>query len=203
MSAASPPTSKSELRRQLRQRRRLVPEAVRRLAGRQVERLALRHRLIGRGRRVGFYIPANGELNILPLLNRALWLHARCYLPIVPPRGRRKLWFARMGDEDHWSVNRFGIPEYGRQLKKLRIGLLDRVFVPLLGFDPRGYRMGMGGGYYDASLAHLRTRRAWRRPKLIGVGFEAQKVDVLPTDPWDIPLDGAITERGYYRFRRQ
>lgn len=163
----------------------------------------MRHRLVGRSKRIGFYIPANSELNILPLLNRALWLGVNCYLPIVPHRSSRKLWFTRMGDGAHWSLNRFGIPEYGHHLAKLRISQLERVFVPLLGFDAQGYRMGMGGGFYDASLAYLSQRKAWRRPKLIGVGFEVQRVERLPTDPWDIPLDGVLTERAFYRFARQ
>jgi 5-formyltetrahydrofolate cyclo-ligase len=197
------PVSKADLRRQLRQRRNGVPEQVRRQAGRQVERLALRHRLIGRGRRIGFYIPANGELNILPLLNRALWMNSRCFLPVVPHHRQRKLWFTRLGKGAHWVVNRYGIPEYGHHLDKIRISRLERIFVPLLGFDSRGYRMGMGGGYYDASLAYLLRRRRWHRPKLIGVAFEAQKVEMLPVDPWDIPLDAVLTERRYYRYPRQ
>lgn len=75
--------------------------------------------------------------------------------------------------------------------------------MPLLGFDRQGYRMGMGGGYYDSSLAFLARRRHWRRPKLIGLAFEAQARDRLPTDPWDIPLDAVITERGLHRFKRR
>jgi 5-formyltetrahydrofolate cyclo-ligase len=197
------PVSKADLRRQLRQRRNGVSERVRRKAGLQVERLALRHRLIGRGRRIGFYIPANGELNILPLLNRALWMNSRCFLPVVPHHRQRKLWFTRLGKGAHWVVNRYGIPEYGHHLDKIRISRLERIFVPLLGFDSRGYRMGMGGGYYDASLAYLLRRRRWHRPKLIGVAFEAQKVEMLPADPWDIPLDAVLTERRYYRYPRQ
>lgn len=195
--------AKADLRRQLRKRRNDVPVVVRRLAGRQVERLALRHRLIGRGRRIGFYIPANGELNILPLLNRALWMGCRCFLPVLPQRGLRKLWFTRLGKGAHWSVNRYGIPEYGQRLDKVRIHLLERIFVPLLGFDRRGFRMGMGGGYYDASLAYMLRRKRWYRPKLIGVAFAAQGVDDLPVDPWDIPLDAVLTEQGYQRYPRQ
>ena len=60
--------------------------------------------------------------------------------------------------------------------------------------------MGMGGGYYDASLAYLSRRQHWHRPRLVGVGFEIQKCDHIPEDPWDIRLDAVITERGVYRF---
>lgn len=197
------PPSKADLRRQLRQRRGNIPLAVRQQAGKRLERLALRYHLIGRDHRVGFYFPTLGELDILPLLNRALWMRCRCYLPVLPQRGRRKLWFTRLGNDPLWSVNRYGIPEYGQRTDRVRIRNLERVFIPLLGFDQRGYRLGMGGGYYDASLSYLLWRKRWHRPKLIGVAFEAQRVDQLPADFWDIRLDAILTERGIYRPPRQ
>lgn len=196
-----PSPEKRALRSRLRRIRQAVPGATRKLAGRAITRFALTHRLLASGRRLGLYIPAKAELDCMPLLNRALWLGAECYLPVVPRARQRMLWFSRLGDAPHWGVNRYGIPEYGhRQYKRLRAADLDILFLPLLGFDESGYRMGMGGGYYDASLAFLTRRRHWHKPRLIGLAFEAQKVASLPTDPWDVPLDAVITERGYYRF---
>ncbi|MCU0840200.1 MAG: 5-formyltetrahydrofolate cyclo-ligase [Thiobacillaceae bacterium] len=199
-------TDKSRLRRELRARRAAVPARLRKAAGRRVERLALHARLIARGRRVGFYIPAKGEIDILPLLNRALWQGVGCYLPMVPPRlgdwhGRKRMWFSRLGEAaHHWSTNRYGIPEYTRQAGRVRAWQLQVLFVPMLGFDRQGYRMGMGGGYYDTTLAYLGRRRHWRKPLLVGVAFEAQGVEDLPHDPWDIPVDAVLTERALHRF---
>jgi len=186
----------------LREARNAVPQRERRRAGLQLARLAIRHGLIRAHRRIGLYVPAKGEIDCLPLLNRALWLGAACYLPIVPHHTQRKLWFSRLGNGDHWRLNRFGIPEYGLRHAKHRAGWLDLLFMPLLGFDDRGYRIGMGGGFYDASLQYLSRRRVWRRPRLIGLAFEAQHVEQLPADPWDVPLDGVLTERGLRRFSR-
>lgn len=198
---SQPSPDKIALRRRLRAIRRDIPPPVRRQAGRAITRLALRHGLLARKRRLGLYIPAKGEIDCLPLLNRALWQGAECYLPVVPRARQRMLWFARLGDAPHWGVNRYGIPEYGhRRSARVRAGELDILFLPLLGFDELGYRMGMGGGYYDASLAYLARRRHWHKPRLVGLAFDAQKVERLPRDPWDIPLDAVITERRYYRF---
>jgi 5-formyltetrahydrofolate cyclo-ligase len=200
MTPSVPNPEKAELRRALRRARSAVPQAVSRQAGKRVERLALSHRLIASKRRLGLYMPSKGELDCLSLLNRALWLGAECYLPIVPHHTQRKLWFTRLDEGQHWAVNRYGIPEFGHRHEKYRASWLDVIFMPLLGFDLRGYRMGMGGGFYDASLAFLGRRPRWRRPRLIGLAFEAQKVARLPEDPWDIPLDGVLTEKRYYRF---
>jgi 5-formyltetrahydrofolate cyclo-ligase len=159
---------------------------------------ALRQRLLARKRRIGFYIPAKSEIDVLPLLDRALSMGVDCYLPIVPGRGRRKLWFIQLGDRPSWVLNRYGIPEYRHiTAHKARAYQLDLLFMPLLGFDARGWRIGMGGGYYDASLAKLGRRRHWRRPRLVGVAFSEQQVDRVPNDPWDIPLSGVLTECGY------
>ncbi|MDD4881197.1 MAG: 5-formyltetrahydrofolate cyclo-ligase [Gallionellaceae bacterium] len=198
----SPPSpDKTAVRNRLRKVRLGIPADARRQAGRAITRFALAHGLLASKRRLGLYIPAKSELDCLPLLNRALWLGAECYLPVVPRARQRQLWFSRLGKGPHWGLNRYGIPEYGhRQSRRLRAADLDILFLPLLGFDESGYRMGMGGGYYDASLAFLARRRHWHKPRLIGLAFEAQKVARLPTDPWDIPLDAVITERRYYRF---
>lgn len=201
MPSLTPNPDKAALRRVLRGIRRAIPDTVHRLAGRAAERMALRHHLLAKGRRIGFYVPTNGEVDCLPLLNRALNMGVVCLLPVVPRRRQRKLWFCRLGDRPRWALNRYGIPEYGLARDRRRISSLDVLFLPLLGFDDRGYRMGMGGGYYDASLAFLQKRGAWHRPRLIGLAFAAQRTDRLPVDPWDIPLDAVITERGYCRFQ--
>ncbi|MCS6785870.1 MAG: 5-formyltetrahydrofolate cyclo-ligase [Thiobacillaceae bacterium] len=202
-----PAELKARLRSELRARRSAVPAAVRKRAGRAIERQALRLRLLRHGRRIGFYIPAKGEVDCLPLINRALWLGAHCYLPVLPPqRGRwhggRRLWFARLGASPlHWVVNRYGIPEYDHRASRVRASRLDLLFLPMLGFDALGTRMGMGGGFYDASLAFLRHRRHWRKPLRVGLAFEAQRLPALPREPWDVPVDWVITEARVYPCR--
>ncbi|MBI5330324.1 MAG: 5-formyltetrahydrofolate cyclo-ligase [Betaproteobacteria bacterium] len=197
----SPPEDKSRLRKRLRAVRAAVPSEVRRQAARALVRLALRRRLLGRGKRIAFYIPAKGEIDLLPLLNRALEMQTDCYLPVVPGRGKRKLWFVRLGAHPSWTLNRYGIPEYLHVTsRRVRAPALDRLFMPLLGFDGAGFRVGMGGGYYDASLAFLARRRTWRRPALTGVAYSVQEVDLAPRDPWDIPLNSVLTEQELRRF---
>jgi 5-formyltetrahydrofolate cyclo-ligase len=171
-------------------------------------RAALRHRLLTARKRIGFYIPANGEIDIMPLLERAHAMGVQCFLPIVPGRGHLKMWFSRLEHGPrlarHWRLNRFGIPEYhAPRGLRLRSSRLHKVFMPMLGFDARGYRIGMGGGYYDASLAFLSARRIWRAPALIGIAFSVQQVEHIPHDPWDVPLDGILTEKGLLRPRRR
>ena len=158
----------------------------------------MRHGLLLRPRRIGFYLPMPEEMDMLPLLNHALWQRKACFLPVVPQRFQRRLWFTRITAHAHrWYLNRFGIHEHWSP-RPVRAWQLDLVFVPLVGFDEACHRLGMGGGFYDASLAYLRRRKTWRKPRLVGVGFECQKVAQIPADPWDMHLDAVITERKIY-----
>lgn len=193
---------KAALRKQLRAARKAVPEATRRQAAAAIVSLALHARWLRKGRRIGLYMAAKGELDVSLLLARAEHMRAQVYLPVVPAPRQRKLGFTRLTPRDDWTLNRYAIPEHAVWMPRIRAPHLDILFMPLLGFDASGYRMGMGGGYYDTSLAFLRQRRVWRRPYLIGVAFEAQRVAALPVEAWDVPLDAVVTERRIYRFRR-
>lgn len=196
------PLDKADIRRRLRATRKALSPASRLAASHALVRLALRHHLLAKGRRIGIYIPANNEIDVRPLLNRAAAMGAVCYLPVVPGKGRKRMWFSEMGEHAAWALNRYGIPEYRHPLaKRARARRLDLLFMPLLGFDARGYRLGMGGGYYDASLAYRKHCRHWRRPRVVGVAYSVQEVERLPNDAWDIPLDAVLTDREYRVFR--
>lgn len=65
----------------------------------------------------------------------------------------------------------------------------DAIIVPMLGFDTNLHRIGYGGGYYDRFLA------TQLQAKKLGVCFEAGKIDQIPTEPYDVPLDLIITEK--------
>jgi len=67
------------------------------------------------------------------------------------------------------------------------------MLVPLAAFDRSGGRIGYGRGYYDAAIAKLRDKG--KMPRLIGVGFAVQEVEVVPIEPHDIPLHAIVTER--------
>jgi hypothetical protein len=62
------------------------------------------------------------------------------------------------------------------------------------GWDPQGYRLGYGGGFFDRTLASLE-----KRPLTIGVTYEFAKMDTIHPQSWDIPMDYVVTERGVYR----
>ncbi|OHX12393.1 5-formyltetrahydrofolate cyclo-ligase [Chromobacterium sphagni] len=196
MTDISQKIDKPALRRELRRARMALTPAYRAAATQAIARHA--SRLLRRGKRIGGYLAAGSELDLAALLNAALWRRARVYLPQIPRRGRR-LWFTRLGAADRWYLHpRYRILEYAGA--RLRAERLDVVFVPLLGIDGDGYRIGQGGGFYDSTLAFRRRHALHGKPLLVGVAFDCQRVAALPREPWDIRLDYLLTESGLRRL---
>jgi 5-formyltetrahydrofolate cyclo-ligase len=194
-------TDRAELRRQLRAERNAIDPRHQAAAAERAAAIVRRSNRFRVSRRIAFYIAGDGEIDTQGLMEYAWSVGKTCYLPVLSHLVGDRLWFAPANPDTPMVINRFGIPEpavHSRQLLDTRH--LDLILMPLVGFDERGNRLGMGGGFYDRSLAFLRTRRIWHRPRLIGLAHESQKVDRLPTQPWDIPLQAVVTDRRMYIF---
>ncbi len=153
-----------------------------------------------RTRHFAAYLSNDGEPDLGLLLNRAALMGKRVYLPALH---RKSLWFLPLSSNASMVQNQFGIAEPAcHPDQRLKPFALDLVLVPLVAFDDSGSRLGMGGGYYDRSFAFLHQRTRWRRPRLIGVAFEFQRAGEIPSRPWDVRLDGIITERGLCEPKR-
>jgi 5-formyltetrahydrofolate cyclo-ligase len=185
------------LRRAIRARRRSIPAAI---AGQYAQRLAKNARqypYLLNSRRVAGFLPADGEMDPLPLMQYLWSLGKRIYLPVLVPFNSDQLWFAQFEPGDKLVYNRYGIPEpVSRDL--IKATALDLVLTPLVAFDTSGHRIGMGGGFYDRSFAFLRRRVHWHKPRLLGIAYELQKQPAIRVECWDIPLDAIVTEATLY-----
>jgi 5-formyltetrahydrofolate cyclo-ligase len=188
------------LRRELRAVRRRIGGSERRAAGLAIARRLLALPIYRRAQHIAAYWPADGEIDPLPALALAHAAGKCCYLPVLHPARAGHLGFAPWRPKARLLRNRFGIAEpVGPRQARIEPRALDLVLVPLVGFDMAGSRLGMGGGFYDRSFAFA-LRPATRRPRLVGVAFDCQRVGSLPARPWDVPLDGVVTPRAYHRF---
>jgi 5-formyltetrahydrofolate cyclo-ligase len=175
---------RAALRRRLRAARRAVPAAARALAAAAIDRAIARLGLPKPRMRVAAFVPYDGEIDPATVLARARSLGCRVYLPEITHMRRRRLRF---------------VPESRPGPREaLNPRCLDLVLVPLVGFDRRGYRLGVGGGFYDRQFAFLRHRRSWKRPLLLGIAFEVQRIEHFHEAPHDVPLWGIVTERATY-----
>lgn len=159
--------------------------------------------LFRRSRHVACYIANDSELDPGHLVETAWAMHKTCYLPVLDTVRAGRLWFTPYTPDSELVPNRFGIPEpKASRRRHVPPWRLDLILVPLVGFDASGNRLGMGGGFYDQTLAFLQRRSSWKKPRLLGIAYEFQQVRQLPAEPWDIPLDGIATESRVHVFGR-
>lgn len=188
-------SSKKEIRRRVRRQRRALSADDRRRAAFRVTAVLGRLNVFTAARRVAVFAANDGEIDLLPATR--YYAGKQYYLPIVPPPGRKRMRFAKLTSNTSFRKNRYGILEPEAPAGSLATALeLDLVLAPLVAFDRRGGRLGMGGGYYDATFAFLASRTCWHEPKMVGVAFSFQEVAHIERDPWDIPLSAVATEHG-------
>jgi 5-formyltetrahydrofolate cyclo-ligase len=192
-------TDRGDLRRQLRARRRAITGKAREQAGRRLARLIDNARLLRPGRRIGLYLSMREEVDTAPLLQLAQRRGCIIALPrIVSKRHSRMRFFVLEG---RITTGAYGMLEPGDG-RCMRVRELDIVFMPLVGFDAAGNRIGMGKGFYDRSLTHRIRLRHWRRPLLAGLAYDIQQVASLPAAKHDVPLDLIVTDSTLRRIRR-
>ncbi len=181
---------RNELRRELKAKRSLLSAADKMAAAEAVANHVLAQ-LPETGGSIAGYWASVGELplHILQLRLPSNWIWC---LPVVQPN--RHLLFAPWRAGDALATNQYGIPEPTLTPSScLRPAELSAALVPLLGFTRSGQRLGMGGGYYDASFAFRQNNLA--TPTLIGIAFACQELDKLDTQAWDVNMDAIATER--------
>lgn len=138
-----------------------------------------------KAKRIAIYHAIQGEIDLSALQEKA------CYLPMI--NVDKTLLFLPVTSNTVFYKNCFGIaePDVNHDLAILPDDL-DIIFLPLVAFDEHGTRLGMGGGYYDRTLASS------HRTVLIGVGYDFQRQPFIDRKPWDIPMAAVITESNVY-----
>lgn len=183
----------------MRARRRGLTAGQQRRAARLLAQRILRRPWYIQARGIAVYIAADGEIDPAALIRRALKDGKRIYLPQLRPGNRLAFCEYRAGDR--LRRNRFGIPE-PLDVRRVALGKLDVVLLPLVAFDRHGNRLGMGGGFYDRTFARLhaaplQSRRSSGAPSLVGLAHGFQHVAELAIQPWDVPVRGVLTDGGW------
>ncbi len=161
---------------------------------------------------IAYYLPVSGEADPTTLcFNRHKGLkqhkdfnengaHKKSfYLPVLKKNGKIGLHFIKVDQATRFKKNRYGIAEPVFMTEDLiKPEKLDLVITPLVSFDLQGNRVGMGGGFYDRTFGFKQCNES-TKPLLIGYAYEFQYSDNIIPEPWDVKLDGVVTE---HRFTR-
>ncbi|EKO3479334.1 5-formyltetrahydrofolate cyclo-ligase [Vibrio fluvialis] len=149
---------------------------------------------------IALYLSTDGELDTQPLIEW-LWSQGKAvYLPVLHPFSAGHLLFLHYQSSTPMTYNKFGIlePKLDQTLVK-PVKELDLICTPLVAFDSHGHRLGMGGGYYDRTLAHWFKTGEGAQP--MGLAHDCQHVEQLPTEAWDIPLPKIVTPSQIWQWK--
>ncbi|MDG6998954.1 MAG: 5-formyltetrahydrofolate cyclo-ligase [Nitrososphaerota archaeon] len=145
---------------------------------------------------IATYVSKREEVQTERIIRDALNSAKRVLVPLVIPHNK-SLIFSELHDLSELTVGHFGIlepkPEF---IRPIALSEASVIVVPLVAWDERGYRIGNGGGYFDIALAPLKGNLT------IGLAFEAQRVDKVPEDKYDVPLKMIVTEKRILKFER-
>ena len=205
--------TKTLLRKQYRDSRKHIAATARHDAAMQAAKNLLACPIFKSSTHISCYLPAPEEFETTPIIEAIWHANKHCYLPVLndPTTYQTRLTgfeylsgishdnafcmdFVRYQDGDPLHSNKYKILEPVNTQHKIAPNQLDLVIVPLLVFDLHGHRLGMGGGYYDRTFAFLHDVMV-RKPFMLGLGFAIQQTEKIPSEEWDVKLDGVLTEK--------
>ena len=186
------PLSRSDFRKDIRQKRNRLSDSFQRQAGLDLCRQFLSMPEVASAKHIALYLSADGEVETQPLIE-SLWQQGKhVYLPVIHPFSKGHLLFLRYTKQTPMVFNQYRISEPKlNQTQIIPAQSLDLICTPLVAFDTQGHRLGMGGGYYDRTLAPWFA--TGHGPKPIGLAHDCQHVESLPTESWDVPLPKVVT----------
>lgn len=190
----------SQLRRTISQQRRKLSKQQQKMIESQCLKQCLQHPKFLQAKKIGVYLDAFGEVKTKRLIEYCFAQGKSVYLPMICNMNKILVWVKI--SHQQYRNQRFSLHPLGMRepmaSRGRHISVLDVVITPLLACDFKGTRMGMGGGFYDRTLAS-----AFTRPHRLGLAHDFQFLDIqLNKNSWDQPLDSLITPAKTYYFKR-
>ncbi|WP_105169199.1 5-formyltetrahydrofolate cyclo-ligase [Pseudoalteromonas sp. T1lg23B] len=192
--------SRSQIRKSIRNARKSLSNFEQEQAAKKININFFQHKKLPKNARIGLYLSNDGELDTSLLIQSLIKENHHVFLPIIHPFNGTTLLFQRYEKNSPMTLNRYAILEPQLNCSHIcPLYELDYLLMPLVAFDKEGNRLGMGGGYYDKTLARY-YREQMQKPELIGLAHDCQQVDKLPIQAWDVPLQQIITPSKFYQW---
>ena len=143
---------------------------------------------------VGSFMPIRSEISTNNLNKAILDLDKKLAFPTIE-KNSETLIFKTTNSLKSFKLGKFNIPEPKDKNKEI---IPQLFFVPCLGFDLKGYRIGYGGGFYDKTFEKLKKLNL--SFYTVGFAYDDQKQNELPIEKFDYKLDFVLTEKQLYTF---
>jgi len=187
--------NQSTIRQRIQRRRQALTTEQQHVYSQQICEQVLSSQLLCKAKHIAIYLPVKGEADPTPLLK--LLTEKQFYLPILSPIKQGHLVFAKYDENTSMKLNRFKIPEPDLADNELLADTtkLDCIVMPLVGLDPTGNRIGMGGGFYDRTFAFRKTSQS--SPLLLGFCYDFQLIAPQTPQNCDVPADAIVTQSSF------
>jgi len=143
---------------------------------------------------VASFISIRSEISTNQLNEKIIELKRTLSFPVIE-KNSQELIFKKSLSNENFKLGKYDIPEPTNENKEI---LPQLFFVPCLGFDLNGYRVGYGGGFYDKTFAKF--KRLNLKFYTVGFSFDDQKQKEIPRENFDYKLDFVLTEKQLYTF---
>jgi 5-formyltetrahydrofolate cyclo-ligase len=143
---------------------------------------------------VGSFMPIRSEISTNKLNKAILEMDKKLAFPTIE-KNSETLIFKTTNSLKNFKLGKFNIPEPKEYNKEI---IPQLFFVPCLGFDLKGYRIGYGGGFYDKTFEKLKKLNL--SFNTVGFAYDDQKQNELPIEKFDYKLDFVLTEKQLYTF---
>jgi 5-formyltetrahydrofolate cyclo-ligase len=151
---------------------------------------------LGPGDEVSGFFPIRSEVDVRPLMQRLAARGAKVSVPVVIDK--QTIVFREMLSGAPLVSTGFGTFGPGEEARVVDPTVM---LVPLAAFDRVGHRIGYGAGFYDRAISKLHAKGL--QPRLIGVAFDCQEIDIVPSEDHDVALDAILTESGLRVITRE
>lgn len=189
---------RNSIRKTIRSRRKELTNTFQKEAA-QALLLTLKNSVfVKKSQHIALYLANDGELDLQPFIRWCWQQNKHVYLPVLHPFCSGHLLFLLYEENSVMIQNSYGIFEPKLAVNKIcPLAQLDLLFTPLVAFDDKGARLGMGGGFYDRTLVNWQQHNVYP----IGLAHDCQQVETIPVENWDIPLPKIITPTRTFEFK--
>ena len=191
--------NRQQIRQKYRSRRQILSPVQQTEAATEILSTCIESTQLSLVNTVACYIANDGEIDPKSIIDYC-WQQGKCVLlPVLHPFSKGHLLFIEYHPSTPTRKNCYGIKEPVITSTNIcTLANIELILTPLVAFDVEGGRLGMGGGYYDRTLAPI--RRDPLPTQLIGLAHTCQQTDLLLTASWDIPLDGIATPQHFFNI---
>lgn len=187
------------LRKQLRLKRKLITP----IQHKQIEQQVLNQLRycpqFKSSKKIGLYLHAFGEIHTRKIIELCFKQKKQVYLPMICSMNQNLVWVKISANQylnKRFSHHPLGMKE-PMATRGQHVSKLDLLVMPLLACDHFGTRIGMGGGFYDRTLA-----TAPHQPFRLGLAHSFQYInEPLFRQKWDQPLNALLTPEKIYYFK--